>query len=45
MTHAAASATRLELLAGRIVQVLFALVLFSTVITVSANGDFITAGY
>lgn len=44
MTHSAASAARLALLAGGIVLVLFALVLFNTVIPVSVNGDFITAG-
>ena len=44
MTHSAASAARLSLLAGGIVLMLFALVLFNTVIPVSANGDFITAG-
>jgi len=44
MTYSAASVSRLALLAGGVVLLLFALVLFNTVIPVSANGDFITAG-
>lgn len=44
MTNSAASASRLALLAGGVVLLLFALMLFNTVIPVSANGDFITAG-
>lgn len=43
ITHSAVAA-RIALLAGGIVLVLFALVLFNTVIPASANGDFITAG-
>lgn len=43
MTHSALAA-RVALLAGGAVLILFALILFNTVIPVSANGDFITAG-
>ena len=44
ITQSAASAGRLALLAGGALLIVFALVLFTTVIPASASGDFITAG-
>lgn len=44
VSQSAASAAQLALLVGGVVLIVFALVLFNTVIPVSANGDFITAG-
>lgn len=44
LMHYAATLGRVAIAAGGIALILFAAVLFSTVIPVSANGDFITAG-
>lgn len=44
ITRYAAPLARLMLLAGGLLLILFALVLFSSVIPISTNGDFITAG-
>lgn len=44
MVRYAATLGRVAIVAGGMALILFALVLFSTVIPVSANGDFITAG-